>query len=75
MAFSQLLYATTVDACRGADASKVGVVSGIGAATMVLVMSVLPPANWAYYCFLVFAAALRCMVKRPAALALLDEGV
>jgi len=74
VAFSRLLCTLTIDACGEAGASKVGVIGSIRATTMVLVVSVLPPADWAYYRFLVFAAALCCVVERPAMLALLDEG-
>ena len=74
MAFSRLLCTLTIDACGEAGASKVGVIGSIRATTMVLVVSVLPPADQAYHCLLVFTAGLCCVVKGPATLALLDKG-
>ena len=74
MAFSWLLCMSTVDACGGAGATEVGMASSVGAMTMVLVVGMLSATNRADYHFLALAAALCCMVERPATLTLLNEG-
>ena len=74
MAFGRLLCTSAIDTSRGASATQVSMTSGIGAMTMVLVMSMLAPTDWANYCLHVFAAVLCCVVEGPAMLALLDKG-
>jgi len=74
MAFSRLLCTSAVYTGRGAGATQVSMTSGIGAATMVLVVSMLAPTNQAHHHFLISVAALCRMVEGPAMLALLDEG-
>ena len=73
VAFSQLLCLSAINACRRASAAQVGVTSGVRAATMMLVVHVLPPADGANNCLFIFVAVLGHMVKGPAALALVYE--